>query len=137
MDKVLAQSISESVKDAVQPKGSLITKVKQATGVYVDTIIYNNLNQIREIDFTQKLGAPASFMRIVATQTSQMDFKNWSEKHDQKITEWKTDPEGLTALIIRRYHDENLEMIRILPTAYPCTVRIWASKKGTQKDFLE
>jgi hypothetical protein len=101
-------------------KNGLTVSNRQSEAYMSDAVVYAAAAQIRNINLMSALGAPASFLRIIATQTSELWFKK-PGKNEMRYYE------GLTAALGLNINDENVEYFRVIPSAYPCTITYYAS----------
>lgn len=108
------------------------TSPEQPAKVRTETITWTlaqfNAGQVMPLDFSQILGGPARFLRVVCNVNCQVFFKNYDELKNENISEEKQDFEGLVGLTPRLYTDENIGWYRVVPAAFPATFTYYASR---------
>lgn len=112
----------DAVLEAVLRNG--ITTSDRQTETYTsDSVTYTVLGgaaSIRNISLLAAMGAPASFVRVIANQACEFWFKKPGQNEKRYY-------EGLVANVGLNLTNENIEYIRLVPAAYPCTFSYYAS----------
>lgn len=121
MDRVLQERLDEIDRKLGQAGNFHRVRLELSDKTYEDEVVIQSGNYT--FDFENLLERPPDAFRIVANKDCTLEY-NIRKGEEARFRRY---PEGLLMNIPLRVRGEGWRRIRVTPSVYPCTVKVYAS----------